>query len=32
MRHRNGDATAQYALAELKGVRFVSVSETKRGV
>jgi putative DNA primase/helicase len=32
MRHRNGDATAQYALAELKGVRLVSVSETKRGV
>ena len=32
MRHRNGDATAQYALAELKGMRLVSVSETKRGV
>ena len=32
MRHRNGDATAQYALAELKGVRLVSVSETKRSV
>jgi putative DNA primase/helicase len=32
MRHRSGDATAQYALAELKGVGLVSVSETKRGV
>jgi putative DNA primase/helicase len=32
MRHRNGDATAQYALAELKGVRLVSVSKTNRGV
>jgi len=32
MRHRNGDVTAQYALAELKGVRLVSVSETERGV
>ena len=32
MRYRNGDATAQYALAELKGVRLVSVSETKCGV
>ena len=32
MRHRTGDATAQYALAELKGVRLVSVSETKRSV
>jgi putative DNA primase/helicase len=32
MRHRSGDATAQYALAELKGVRLVSVSKTNRGV
>jgi putative DNA primase/helicase len=32
MQQRYGDATAQYQLAELVGVRFVSVSETKRGV
>ena len=32
MRQRFSDSTAQYQLAELKGVRFVGVSETKRGV
>jgi putative DNA primase/helicase len=32
MKQRFSDATAQYQLAELKGARFVSVSETKRGV
>jgi putative DNA primase/helicase len=32
MQQKYGDATAQYQLAELKGVRFVSVSETKRSV
>jgi putative DNA primase/helicase len=32
MQQRYGDATAQYQLAELVGVRFVRVSETKRGV
>jgi putative DNA primase/helicase len=32
MRQSFSDATAQYQLAELKGARFVSVSETKRGV
>jgi putative DNA primase/helicase len=32
MHQKYGDATAQYQLAELVGVRFVSVSETKRGV
>jgi putative DNA primase/helicase len=31
MHQRFGDAVAQYQLAELKGVRFVSMSETKRG-
>jgi putative DNA primase/helicase len=32
MRQSFSDSTAQYQLAELKGARFVSVSETKRGV
>jgi putative DNA primase/helicase len=32
MRQRYSDATSQYQLAVLKGVRFVGVSETKRGV
>ena len=32
MKQRFSDATSQYQLAELKGARFVSVSETKRGV
>jgi putative DNA primase/helicase len=32
MQQKYGDATAQYQLTELKGVRFVSISETKRGV
>jgi len=32
MRQKYGDTTRQYALAELKGVRFVAISETKRGV
>jgi putative DNA primase/helicase len=32
MHQRYGDSTAQYQLAELVGKRFVSVSETKRGV
>jgi putative DNA primase/helicase len=32
MQQRYGDATVQYQLAELTGVRFVGISETKRGV
>src|SRR5215208_7528694 len=32
VQQRFSDATRQYALAELKGVRFVAISETKRGV
>jgi len=32
MQQRFSDSTAQYQLAELVGVRLVSVSETKRGV
>jgi putative DNA primase/helicase len=32
MRQSFSDSTAQYQLAEPKGARFVSVSETKRGV
>jgi putative DNA primase/helicase len=32
MQQKYGDATAQYQLAELTGVRFVGISETKRGV
>src|SRR5215212_8198605 len=32
MQQRYGDATVQYQLAELTGVRFVGMSETKRGV
>jgi putative DNA primase/helicase len=32
MQQKYSDATGQYALAELKGSRFVSISETKRGV
>jgi putative DNA primase/helicase len=32
MKQKFGDSTRQYALASLKGTRFVSVSETKRGV
>jgi putative DNA primase/helicase len=32
MKQKFSDPTGQYALAELKGKRFVSVSETKRGV
>ena len=32
MQQKFSDATRQYALAELKGVRFVAVSETKRSV
>jgi hypothetical protein len=32
MKQRFSDSTAQYQLAELKGARFVGVSETKRGV
>jgi hypothetical protein len=30
MRSKFGESTKQYQLAELKGVRFVSISETKR--
>lgn len=32
MQQRYSDSKGEYALAELKGKRFVSVSETKRGV
>jgi P4 family phage/plasmid primase-like protien len=32
MHTKYGDATTQYQLAELPGVRFVGMSETKRGV
>jgi putative DNA primase/helicase len=32
MQQKNGDATVQYQLAELTGVRFVGISETKRDV
>jgi P4 family phage/plasmid primase-like protien len=32
MQQKYGDATAQYQLAELAGVRFVGISETKRGM
>src|SRR5215212_5048710 len=32
MQQKYGDATVQYQLAELTGVRFVGMSETKRGV
>jgi P4 family phage/plasmid primase-like protien len=32
MHQKYGDSTAQYQLAELTGVRFVGIAETKRGV
>jgi len=32
MQQKNGDATVQYQLAELTGVRFVGMAETKRDV